>query len=167
MVSLSKPSVKQLFSSSVGSLSNSSRTSRALPAVVSAGRPSRFAGGQRTRPVLRPVAAHACRGRRHPVCRWRHRGERSYHCYAGLPWSARPAALFIQVPDSQRLKPQSSMPEPFCTCPFTPATQRICRSLSRQGRRTSSPASSSKQEHVGSHQPPNPSFKRTRLRRSA
>jgi hypothetical protein len=167
MVSLSKPSVKQLFSSGAGSLSKSSRTSQVLPAVVFAGRPSRFAGGQRTHPVLRPVSGHGCRGKRHPVCRWRHRGERSYHCYASLPWSARPAALFIQVPVPQRLEPQSSMPERFCTSPFASAAQRICHSLSTQGQRTSLRVSSSKQERVGSHQPPNPSFKRTCLRHAA
>jgi hypothetical protein len=74
---------------------------------------------------------------------------------------------FTQFPVSQRLKPQSSMPERFCTSPFASAAQRICRSLGSQGRCTSSRVSSSKQERVGSQQPPNPSFKRTRLRRSA
>jgi hypothetical protein len=92
---------------------------------------------------------------------------RSCHCHAGLPWPAMSATLFTQVPVSQRLKPQSSMPARFCTSSFPSAAQRVCHSLSRQGRRTSSHVSSSKQERVGSHQPPNPSFKRTRLRRSA
>jgi len=73
---------------------------------------------------------------------------------------------FTQLPVSQRLKPQSSMFERFCTSPLFSATRRICHSLSAQGR-ASPDASSSKQERVGSHQTPNPSFKRTRLRRSA
>jgi len=74
---------------------------------------------------------------------------------------------FTLLPVSQRLKPQSSMPERFCTSPFTSAGQRVYRSLGSQGRRASSRASSSKQGRVGSQQPPNHSFKRTRLRRSA
>jgi len=74
---------------------------------------------------------------------------------------------FKQLPVSQRLKPQSSMPERFCTSPFASAAQHICRSLGSQGRRASSRFSSSKRERLGSQQPPNPSFKRTCLRQSA
>ena len=74
---------------------------------------------------------------------------------------------FRRLPISQRLKPQSSMPERFWISPFASAAQRICRSFRTQGWRASAHAPASKQEHVGSHQPPNPSFKRTRLRRSA
>jgi len=74
---------------------------------------------------------------------------------------------FMQLPVSQRLEPQSSMPERFCTSPFSSAAQRVCRSLGSQGWRASAHVSSSRRERVGSQQPPNPSFKRTRLRRSA
>jgi len=74
---------------------------------------------------------------------------------------------FTLLPVSQRLKPKSSMPERFCISPFAPAAQRVCHLLGSQGRCTSSHVSSLKQERVGSQQPPNPSFKRTRLRRSA
>ena len=167
MVSFSKPNMRESIRSSVSLLYEDHRTSQAMPTVVFSGCPSRFAGGQRTHPVLRPVAGHGSRGKRHPVCRWRHRAERSYYCHAGLPWSARPAALFIQVSVSQRLKPQLRMPACLCTSLFASATRRVCHSLSTQGQRTSIRVSSSKQERVGSHQPPNPSFKRTRLRRSA
>jgi len=163
----SKPGMKQSFCSSVGFLSEGNRTSQVLPAVVFSSHPSRFAGGQRTPPVLQPVAGHGLRSKQRPVCFWRHRGERFRHCHAGLPWSALSATPFTQVPVSQRLKPQSSMPKRFRTSPFASAAQRIYRSLSAQGRRTSSSVSPSRQEHAGSHQPPNPSFKRTRLRRAA
>jgi len=87
--------------------------------------------------------------------------------HAGLAVQAPNFEHFIQLPVSQRLKPQSSMPERFCTSPFASLPQRVCRSLGSQGRHTSSRLVSSKQERVGSQQPPNPSFKRTRLRRSA
>jgi len=167
MVSFSKPSVRLPFCFGVGLLSEGGRTSQALSAVVFSGRPSRFAGGQRTHHVLRPVAGHGWRSKQRSVCLWRQRGERSCHCHAGLPWPSMSATPFTQVPVSQRLKPQSSMPERFCTSPFSSAAQFICRSSSMQGQRTSSSVSPSRQEHVGSHQPPNPSFKRTRLRRSA
>ena len=72
-----------------------------------------------------------------------------------------------QLPVSQRLKPQSSMSERFCTSSFASAAQRVCCSLGSQGRHTSSRISSSKQGRVGSQQPPNHSFKRTCLRQSA
>jgi len=74
---------------------------------------------------------------------------------------------FRRLPISQRLKPQSSMPERFCISPFASAAQHICRPLSAQGRRTFAPISSSKQERAGSPQTPNPSFKRTCLRQAA
>jgi len=48
MVSFSKPSVKEPFCSGVSLSSTRTRTSQALSAVVFSGRPSRFAGGQRT-----------------------------------------------------------------------------------------------------------------------
>jgi len=48
MVSFSKPCMKQPFSSGAGLLSTGSHTSQALSAAVVSGRPSRFAGGQRT-----------------------------------------------------------------------------------------------------------------------
>ena len=87
--------------------------------------------------------------------------------HAGLAVQTRISEHFMQLPVSQRLKPQSSMPVRFCTSPFASVAQRVCRSLGSQGRHTSSRVSSSKQELVSSQQPPNPSFKRTRLRRSA
>jgi len=117
--------------------------------------------------LLWPAASHGCHIKRRPVFLCRQREARFCHCHAGLLWSAMSDTPFTQVPVSQRLKPQSSMTEQFRTSPFASAAQRICRSLSTQGRRTSSSASPSRQERVGSHQPPNPSFKRTRLRRSA
>jgi len=74
---------------------------------------------------------------------------------------------FTPLPVSQRLKPQLSMPARFCTSPFASAAQHICRSLGSRGRRASVRISPLKQEHVGSRQPPNPSFKRTCLRQAA
>jgi len=96
-----------------------------------------------------------------------HAGKIAGFGHAGMAVQARISEHFIQLPVSRRLKPQSSMPERFCTSPFASATQRVCSSLGTQSRRASSRVSSSKQERVGSQQPPNPSFKRTRLRRSA
>jgi len=85
----------------------------------------------------------------------------------GLGSSGSVSRHFTQLPVSQCLKPQSSMPKRFCTSSFASAAQHICRSLGSQGRRTSSRFSSSKQGRVGSQQPPNPSFKRTCLRHAA
>ena len=73
----------------------------------------------------------------------------------------------LRLPVSQRLKPQSSMLARFCTSPFASAAQRVCRSLRTQGRHASVHTSSAEQERVGSHQPPNPSIKRTGLRPAA
>jgi len=78
---------------------------------------------------------------------------------------SRSASRSFQI--SQRLKPQSSMPERFCISPFASAAQRVCHLLGSQGRCTSSRVSLLKQERVGSQQPPNPSFKRTCLRQAA
>ena len=74
---------------------------------------------------------------------------------------------FTQLSVSPHLKPQSSIPERFRASPFASAAQRVCHLLGSQDRCASSRVASSKQERVGSQQPPNPSFKRTRLRRSA
>jgi len=96
-----------------------------------------------------------------------HTGTIAGFGHEGLAIQARISEHFMRLRVSQRLKPQSSMPERFRASPFASAAPRICRSLRSQGRRTSSRVSSLKQECVGSQQPPNPSFKRTRLRRSA
>jgi len=74
---------------------------------------------------------------------------------------------FTSLPVSQRLKPQLSMSERFCISPSSLAAPCICRSLRTRGRRASVRVSPSKQEQVGSHQPPNHSFKRTCLRQAA
>jgi hypothetical protein len=84
-------------------------------------------------------------------------------------WAAHAAVSerFTALPVSQRLKPQSSMLARFCISPFASAAQRVCRSTGTQDRRASARVLSSRQERVGSHQPPNPSFKRTYLRHAA
>ena len=87
--------------------------------------------------------------------------------HAGLAVQAAVLRHLTRLPVSQRLKPQSSMPVRFRTNLSASVAQHVCRSFGAQGRRTAVPVSSSKQERAGSHQPPNPSFKRTRLRRSA
>jgi len=97
-----------------------------------------------------------------------HAGKIAGFGHAGLAVQARISEHFMRLPASQRLKPQSSMPEQFCVSPFASAAQYICRSLGSQGRRVSSRVSSFKEGCVCSQQPPNPSFKRThasRLRR--
>jgi len=71
MVSFSKSSARLPFCFGVGLLSEGGRTSQALSAVVFSGRPFRFAGDQRTRPVLRPVAGHGWCSKRRSVCLWR------------------------------------------------------------------------------------------------
>jgi len=117
----------------------------------------------------------------HPVCRqsplragapfsqdWAcHASKTTSFGRAGLAVQASLSEHFMRLPVSQRLKPQSRMPARFCSGPFASAAQRICRSLRTQGWRASTHASPSKQEHVGSHQPPNHSFKRTGLRPAA
>jgi hypothetical protein len=96
-----------------------------------------------------------------------HPSENAGFGHAGLALQSSGSENFMRLPVSQRLKPQLSMPARFCTHPFASAAQRVCRSLSTQGRRASVRISSAKQERVGSHQPPNPSFKRTCLRHAA
>jgi len=90
-----------------------------------------------------------------------HAGKTTSFGRAGLAVQASFSEHFKRPPVSQRLKPQSSMSERFCTSSLSSDARRICLSLSTQGRRASVRASSSKQERVGSHQPPNHSFKRT------
>jgi len=72
-----------------------------------------------------------------------------------------------QLPVSQRLKPQSSMPVRLSISPFASACAASLPLVGAQGRRTSSRISSSKRQRLGSQQPPNPSFKRTCLRQAA
>ena len=163
MVSFSKPCMKQPIPSSACLLSSGNRISQALPAVVISGRPSRFAGGRRTAFGLPSVSAHGRRAIQPGLGSQREQDRKPRSRRFGRS----SAEHFMHLPTSQPLKPQSSMPERFCISPFAPAAQHIYRSLGSQGRRTSSRFSSSKQERVGSQQPPNPSFKRTRLRRSA
>ena len=90
-----------------------------------------------------------------------HASETASFGHAGLAVQAPVLKHLARLPVSQRLKPQSSMIERFCTSHFSSATQRVCRSLSARGRRTPSRVSLLKQERVGSQQTPNPSFKRT------
>ena len=84
-----------------------------------------------------------------------------------LPFKRRSLSTSCELPVSQRLKPQSSMPARFCTSPLASARAASLPFVGAQSRRTSLRVSPSKQERVGSQQTPNPSFKRTRLRRSA
>jgi len=137
-----------------------------LSATAVSGCPSRCAGGQRTarRPPTIPRSRLSASSQQASAF---HANRVAGFDHAGLAVQAPIFEHFTRLPISQRLKPQSSMPERFCTIPLFSATRRICHSLSTQGRRTSVPVSLSRQERVGSHQPPNPSFKRTRLRRSA
>jgi len=165
MVSFSKPSVKEPFCSGVSLSSMRTRTSQALSAVVFSGCPSRFAGGQRTL-FGRPSGS----GQGHCAVQpglGVPRGQNAGFGHAGLAVQAPISEHFMHLPASQPLKPQSSMHERFCTSSFASAAQQVCRSLGSQGQGRSSRSSSSKQERVGSQQPPNHSFKRTRLRRSA
>ena len=112
---------------------------------------------------LSPLKAGAPRGQA-----WaRHASETASFGHAGLAAQAPVFKHLARLPVSQRLKPQSSMPARFCSVPSASAAQPICRSLRTQGLRASAHASPSKQEPVGSHQPPNHSFKRTCLRQSA
>jgi len=137
---------------------------RCQPRSVRAVRPASLAAS--ARPSVRRQALAKVRA----LCSqaWAcHAGKIAGFGHAGLAVQARISEHFMQLPVSRRLKPQSSMPERFCTSPFASATQRVCRSLGTQSRRASSRVPSSKQERIGSQQPPNPSFKRTRLRRSA
>ena len=94
-------------------------------------------------------------------------GKMASFGHAGLAVQAPVFEHFMRLPVPQRLKPQSSMFERFCTSPLASVAQRVCRSLRTRGWRASSRVSSSKQEQVGSYQPPNPSFKRTCLRQAA
>ena len=134
--------------------------STALPVTVCAGRPSRFAGGQCTALCLSSVS------RLRPGASSTQAWAFHAHQVAGFGhevWAV-PAAIserLMRLPVSQRLKPKSSMPERFCTSPFASACVASLPFVGVHGRRTSSRASSSKQDQVGSHQPPNPSFKRT------
>jgi len=96
-----------------------------------------------------------------------HAGETASFGRAGLAVQASVSEHFTRRPVSKHLRPQSSMPVQFRTSPSASAAQHVCRSLGAQGRRTSVPVSSSKQERIGSQQTPNHSFKRTCLRQSA
>ena len=128
----------------------------ALPVTVGAGCPSRFAGGQRTVFGLSSGSGQGQSAVQPGLgC---HASKTVGFVHAGLAVQAPISEHFMHPPASQPLKPQSSMPERFCTSPFASAAQHICRSLGSQGRRTSSRFSSSKQERVGSQQPPNPSL---------
>ena len=97
----------------------------------------------------------------------RHASETASFGRAGLAVQASVSEHFTRRPVSKHLRPQSSMPVQFRTSPSASAAQHVCRSLGAQGRRTSVPVSSSKQERIGSQQTPNHSFKRTCLRQSA
>jgi len=166
MVSSSQQGVKQPRSSSVGLLSEDGCTFQALPAVVFSGRPSRFAGGQRTARCPSSISRSRSGASSQQV--WAFRANRlASFGHTGLAVHAPIFEHSMRLPVSQRLKPQSSTPVRFCSSPFASAAQHICRSLRTQGRRASSCVSPSKQECVSSQQTPNPSFKRTRLRRSA
>ena len=138
----------------------------ALSATSGSGCPSRFAGGQRSARCLPPSSR--TRSGAASERAWAFRASQ----VAGFGhevWAFHAAISerFTWLPASQRLKPQSSMSARFCTGPFASAAKRVCLSLHTQGRRSAMCVSPSKQERLGSHQPPNPSFKRTRLRRSA
>ena len=138
----------------------------ALPVTIGAGRPSRFAGGQRT--ARCPPSISWSRLSASSKQAWAFRANRvASFGHAGLAVQAPIFGHFMRLPVSQRLKPQSSMFERFCTSPFASVAQHVCRSLGTQGRRISVPISSSKQERAGSQQTPNPSFKRTCLRQAA
>ena len=168
MVSLSKPSVKQPFSSSVSSLSEGSRTSQALSAAVLSGCPSRFAGGQRTRPVLRPVVGHSCRRKRARVCLWRHRGAWSCLYRAALPWQATPAEPPSQAPVSARLSTQSSLMQPQSSAQSLVASGAAVASALSSGPRSSVMGSTlGTAIQLQARQPPNQSIKRTGLRPAA
>jgi len=166
MVSLSKPGIKQPFSSGAGSLSSGDRTSQALSAAVISGRPSRFAGGRRTRTALRPVACHGCPGKQCPVCLSQKRGACSVHCHSGPSWPALPATLFTQLPVSAPLSSQSgSIPlQSFAQSLATPSALVV---QSSELRCPIVVGMLRKAMERRGQQPPNHSFKRTRLRRSA
>jgi len=129
--------------------------------------------------AVRPASLAA--SARHSVCQqspfkagaprsqaWaRHASETASFGRAGLAVQAALSEHFMRPPVSQRLKPQLSMPVRFRTNLSASVAQRICRSLSTQGWCAPAHASPSKQKHVGSHQPPNHSFKRTGLRPAA
>jgi len=168
MVSLSKPGTKKPFCFGASSLSEGSRTSQALSAAVLSGRPSRFAGGQRTRAVLRPVAGHGCRSKRARVCLWRHREAWFCHYRAALPWQATPAVLPGQAPVSARLSTQSNLMQPQSF-----VQSLVASSAAVAPARSSVPRSSAMLSMLGkamelqAQQPPNHSFKRTCLRPAA
>ena len=136
-----------------------------LPITVGAGCPSRFAGGQRT---VFGLPSGSGQGR---------------HCAArpGHATRARPLASatrvgrsgsvsrqFTQLPVSQRLKPQCSVMQTHSNTKLSiiAATALVNLARMKPWRRVTE-VSASKAERPVVQQPPNPSFKRTRLRRSA
>ena len=166
--SLKHHGMPSVFSTTVslGSLVRRRRVGTRLFATPVSGRPSRFAGGQRT--ARCPPSISSSRSGASSQQAWAFHANRvASSGHAGLAVQAPIFEHFTLLPASQRLKPQSSMPERFCTSPFASVAQRVYHSLSTQGRRTSVRVPSSKQERVGSRPTPNPSFKRTCLRHAA
>ena len=168
MVSLSKPGVKQPFCSGASLLSDDGRTFQALPVIVFSGCPSRFAGGQRTRAVLRPVAGHGCRSNRPRVCLGRHRGARSSHFHSALPWQTTPTVLPRQVSVSVRLSTQSGVmqPQPFVQS-LVASSAAVAPALSAERRSSVMASMLGKAIELQVQQPPNQSIKRTGLRPAA
>jgi len=159
MVSCSKPSVEESsVLSSACSASAVALLRHCPPSSSRAVRPASLAASARhSLRYQSPVKLAA-------LCSqaWaRHVSKTAGFVHAGLSVHGPVSDHFTPLPVSQRLKPQSSMSERFCTSPFVSSAQRVCRSLGSQGRCASLRVSSSQQGCVGSQQPPNPSFKRT------
>jgi len=160
--------MRQPLSSGAGLLSSGDRISQALFAAVISGRPSRFAGGRRTRTALRPGACPGCPGKQCQVCLSQQRGTCSGHCHSGPSWPALPATLFTQLPVPARLSPQSgAMPPQSSTQSLVTPGTAVAPAVSRELRCSTASGMLGKAMERQGQQPPNHSFKRTRLRRSA
>ena len=150
----------------VGEFVHGRRSGRPLPVTSASGCPSRFAGGQRTAAACHQSPGH---GPAHQVMQaWPfHANQVASFGHEGWAVHAPVSERLMRLPVSQRLKPQSSMPARFCTSPFASSCAARLPFVGVHAQRAPLRISSSKQERVGSHQPPNPSFKRTCLRQAA
>ena len=98
-------------------LSSGSSISQALSAAGISGRPSRFAGGRRAARCL-PSLCRSRFGVSSKLAQAFRASQVEGFGRAGLAVQASLSERFMRPPVSQRLKPQSSMPERFCISPF-------------------------------------------------
>jgi len=136
----------------------------ALPVTVGADCPSRFAGGQRTVLGLPSVSGQGQRAVRPGLGVRRKQNRWLRPRRFGRSWSV--SWYFTQLPVSQRLKPQCSVMQTHSNTKPSTALVKLAR-VQPWPWLLFTEVSAFKAKRQVIQQPPNPSFKRTRLRRSA